>query len=231
MKKPFVRVESVKLSKREEAMTFLSGLLATLAIFIAFPTYYSFAETETLTVTVQQTMTFSVSTDVFGTLIPNTPKYATSTISMNTTNDGGYNVILSCDSKTTTEQCLKHSDLVTYIPDKASWSVPAAAATTTAGNSSLVTNGTDVLAFRVYQASSSVGFRSATWWGSVDAYPGAATTLWAGIASSTNASRIGNDPYYSASTRLSTVNYYLDVSPTQKGGDYSATLTYTGTAN
>ena len=81
-------------------------------------------------------------------------------------------------------------------------------------------------------ASGSVPFRSTAWWGTSDAMFNG-SQLWAGIASSTNASRIGNAGAgsYSVSAHLNTVQYYLDVSSGQQTGDYEAPLTYTATAN
>ena len=60
-----------------------------------------------------------------------------------------------------------------------------------------------------------------------------ASQLWAGIASSTNAGRIGNAGAgsYSASDHLNTVQYYLDVANTQPTGAYTGNLTYTATVN
>ena len=110
----------------------------------------------------------------------------------------------------------------------------AATATTTAGIAAAVTSGDDVLAFRVMSASStnSVAFLSTDWWGTSDAMFNA-SQLWAGIASSTNAGRIGNagTGSYSASDHINTVQYYLDVAASQQGATYTGGLTYTAVVN
>ena len=231
MKKFSFRIMSNNLSGREEAQTFLSSLVVALVIFAGFPAYYTYATATALSVNVSGVMTFSVTTDNFvGNLTPSTPKYATSTLSMYTGSVSGYNVILSCDSKTT-DYCMRlGGEATTQLTDKTSWSVGAAAATTTTGTAASITSGDDVLAFRVMTASGTQDFKSTTWWGTADGYPGSGTTLWAGIASSTNASRIGAVSWYTASTNLNTVLYYLDVPITQKSGTYTGNLTYTATS-
>ena len=82
-------------------------------------------------------------------------------------------------------------------------------------------------------ASGTTPFRAATWWGSADSYVDSATTLWAGISSTTVSRQIGNagTGSYSASEQLSSVLYYLDVPSSQQTGAYSCPLTYTATAN
>jgi hypothetical protein len=209
--------------------------LIALTIFVGLPTYYTFAADAALSVNVLSSMTFSVSTDDWTDLTPGTPAYATSTLSMLTTNNTGYNVTLQCTGKTT-DYCLTHTDTTTQIADDTDqWSIGAATATTTAGNASQLTSGEDIFAFRGMTATSSQPGTGrlfpTTWWGTVDAWPGVGTTLWAGVASTTNPSRIGNISWYNAATDLNTVQYYVDVLGTQKGGVYSATLVYTGTAN
>jgi len=120
------------------------------------------------------------------------------------------------------------------MTDQTEW--VAGAATTTAGNALRIgsfANSGDVLAFRVMTASGSTPFRAATWWGSTDDYADSATTLWAGISSSTVSRQIGNASAgsYSASAHLNTVLYYLDVPSSQQTGAYSCPLTFTATAN
>lgn len=235
MKKISFRVLSNKLSGREEAKTLLSSLAVALTIFVGFPAYYTLADTApaVLTVTVNQTMSFSVTTDNFpgGGLTPLTPQYATSTLSMSTTGNLGYNVILSCDGATSSG-CLIHSDTLTQIPSKTQWSVGAGATSTLTGNATQITSGDTYLAFRGLTASSTHYLFPTGWWGTTDVPSlDTATTKWAGIASSTNASRIGNTSWYNGGTDLNTVRYYVNVGTTQKGGTYTANLTYTGTAN
>jgi hypothetical protein len=233
MKKFSFRITGNNLSRREEAQTLLLSFLVAFVVFVGFPVYYTLADSgnANISISVSQTMTFSVSTDNYsGNLTPGVAMYATTTLSMLTTNATGYNVTLYCQNETT-NNCLTHSDTVTQIPNKSQWSIPGAAATTTAGNSSLITGGDAYFAFRGMTASSTHYLFPTTWWGTVDAYPGAGTTLWAGVASTTNVSRVGNTSWYNASTDLNSIQYYVNVAGGQKGGLYSATLVYTGTAN
>ena len=198
---------------------------------------YAHGEAETLTLTVLSSLTFSATTDNFGSITPGTAKFATSTLLLATNNTSGWNVVLSGDDVTTpggNTACDLDSDASVGIVDQLQWVAPAA--TTTAGNAvriSSFTNSGNVLAFRVMTASGTSPFRSSTWWGTTDSYVDAATTLWAGIASSTVSRQIGNAGAgsYSASTQLSSVLYYLNVSATQQTGAYSCPLTYTATAN
>lgn len=208
------------------------GLASVLIAFTLFGGIYTvYAVGQTLTVTILSTLTFTVSTNNFGSLTPGTPLFATTTLSVTTNNAPGWNVTFSGDEVTDTVQtCDLDTDTTVEITDKDPQWIPAAA-TTTAGNAVTITSGDDVLGFRVMTASGSVPFRASTWWGGTDGYPG--SSLWAGVASSTVARRIGNAGAgsYQAAAHLNTVIYYLDVPTTQQTGAYSCLLTYTATAN
>lgn len=174
-------------------------------------------------------LTFVVSTNVFPSLTPGSPVFATSTLSVDTDNSTGWNVTVARDDPETTMDL--DSDATTNITDQTAWS--PGAATTTAGNaarvSSLDSSG-DVLAMRVMTASGTPSFISTAWWGTTDAYTDSATTLWAGFNST--AKKIGDSSASSGgSAKLNTVLYYLDVPSTQKTGAYSGGITYTATMN
>ena len=94
-------------------------------------------------------LTFTVSTDNFPTLTPGTPVQATTTLNVNTNNTTGWNVTLSGDNVTLTAQTLNNGASVEITDKDPQWTMLAATATTTAGNAVAVTNGDDVLAFRV----------------------------------------------------------------------------------
>lgn len=193
----------------------------------------------TLTTTVATSLSFTTTTgsaDVFGTINPGTPKFATTTLDVSTNDTLGWTVSLSGDNKTSVNNNLQTAGNASSITDQTEW-VPGAA-TTSAGNStriSTLTNSGNVLAFRVMTASTTNGqsFVSTTWWGTADSYVDSATTLWAGIASSSVQRTIGNagSGSYSASRHLNTVSYYLNVAATQPTGNYSAPLTFTATGN
>lgn len=177
-------------------------------------------------------LTFVVSTNVFPSLTPGSPIFATTTLSVDTNNSTGWNVTLSRDDANTTMDL--DTDATVNITDQTDW-IPGSA-TTTAGNAVRISsfiNSQKVLAFRTMTASGTVSFISTSWWGTTDAYTDSASTLWAGIASSTASNlKIGNSSISSGgSAKLNTVLYYLDVPSTQKTGAYSGGITFTATMN
>lgn len=218
-------------SKIGDLHSFLAAFLIAAVMFVSGGAYYAYGAAVSLTVTIAQTLTFAVSTDQFGTLTPGTFKYATSTLSVTTNDTLGWNVTLSGDNKTTTQNnCLNGSNSIT---DQLEWI--NGSATTTAGNAVVRTsldNSQNVLAFRVMSASStnSVAFFATTWWGASDVD---GTARFAGVASSTVARQIGNagSGSYSASAHLNTVIYYMNVAASQAQGAYTCPLTYTATGN
>lgn len=218
----------------EDVRSFVAAFMATAMLFMTFYAYRAHGEAVTLSVTVSSALTFTTSTDQFGTLTPGTYKISTTTLSMTTNNANGWNVTLYGDDQATSNTVMDLStDASVGITDQTEW--VAGAATTTGGNGvvrgSLDSSG-DVLAFRVMSASSTNGtpFLSTTWWGASDAD---GTAKWAGIASSTVQRQIGNAGAgsYSATAHLNTVQYYLDVPASQQTGSYDGALTYTATAN
>lgn len=223
----------LKITKEDFRILLMSAVLTAL-IFTGFYAYYVYGVASTLTVTVNSSLTFALTTDTFPSVTPGTSVAATTTLKVTTNNAAGWNITLSCDEKTTTVACGDlNTDTLVELPDPTiEWAIPGAANTTTAGNAVAITNGDNFLYFRVMSASGSIPFRSTVWWGTSDAWFNAGQ-LWAGIASSTNSRRIGNagTGSYSTSAHLNTVNYYLDVAVSQQTGAYSIPLTYTATAN
>lgn len=170
-------------------------------------------------------------------ITPGAAVMATSTLTVTTNSTTGWNVTLSGDNKTSTNNNLQLSgNTSVQIADQTEWISPAA--TTSVGNAVRIgslSNSGNVLAFRLAASSTNgAAFLAPTWWGSVDNYTtDAATTLYAGIASSTVARQIGNAGVgsVSGSAHLNDIQYYLKVPTTQKTGTYSANLTYTATVN
>lgn len=196
-----------------------------------------YASTVTLSIVVQTAITFQTTTDNFSTITPGTAVFATTTLQVTTNDANGWTVTLSGDNKTNVNNNLQRAgDTSVQIPDQTEW-IPGAA-TTSAGNAvriSSFTNSGNVLAFRVMTASTSngVAFVAPSWWGTADSYVDNANTLWAGIASSTNARQIGNAGAgsYSSGVHINSVNYYLNVGSSQKTGTYNAPITYTAAGN
>lgn len=213
------------------------SLVLVVVLFFAGMASYASAATQavTLTVTVNQALTFAIATNNFTTITPGTPVMATTTLLVQSNDTNGYTVGLGgSNAGNSTTYNLQNG--IYSIPDQAQWVNPAAG-TTTVGNAVRIgsfANSGNVLAFRVMSASSTNGtaFLAPTWWGTTDSYAvDTATTLYAGIASTTVQRNIGVTSVYSASTQINTVQYYLNVSPTQATGSYSAPLTYTATGN
>src|SRR3990167_7605972 len=213
-----------KILLHENSQLLIASVLLTSLLMGIFYTQYAHGEAETLTVTVQSTLSFSASSNNFGNITPGTATFATTTLAVTTNNAAGWNIVLSGDDQgTSNEVCDLDSDASVGITDQTEW--VAGSATTTAGNAVQIgsfANSGDVLAFRVMTASGTTPFRATTWWGSADSYVDSATTLWAGISSTTVSRQIGNagTGSYSASAQLSSVLYYLDVPSSQQTGAY-----------
>lgn len=230
----------LKITKEDLNLFFSSILIAGLVFSGFYFVYITYAETDpaALTVTVSSTITATITTDTFPTITPGgAAVFATSTLNVNTNNTSGWNVTLSGDDQGPSNTVMDaDGDASVGITDQAEWT--AGAATTSAGNAvrdSSFDNSGDVLAFRVMTASSSNGtvFISTDWWGTADDYVDNVNTLWAGIASTTNLTQIGNAGAgsYSASDHLNTVLYHLEVPASQQGDTYAGNLTYTTVVN
>lgn len=223
---PVVRMKDVHM--------FFSACIITAIVFVSTYSYTAYAESVSLSVTVASALTFTTTTDQFGTLTPGTYKLATTTLSITTNNTAGWNITLYGDDQGTSDTVLDLStDASVGITDQTEW-VPGSATTTTGNGvvrASLDSSG-NVLAFRVMTASSTngVSFFSTSWWGNTDAD---GTAKYAGIASSTVQRQVGNagSGSYSSSPHLNTVQYYLNVPASQQTGSYDGNLTYTATAN
>ncbi len=223
--------------------SFVEAAIATILIFSLFLlTMQAYAASVTLSVNVQTSLTFTTTNQGFSNtstnLTPGTPLMGTTTLSVLTNDAAGWNVTLSGDNKNTTNHNLQRTgDTTVQITDQTEW--VNAAATTSVGNAvriSSLTNSGNVLAFRVMTASSTNGtaFIASSWWGTADSYAtDNANTLYAGISSSTVSRQIGNagSGSYSSSAHLNDVQYYLNVSASQKTGAYTAPITYTATGN
>lgn len=226
----------------EDVQIFLASTLIMLMVSLPFSYWrqaYAATGAVSLTATVATSLSFTTTTgasDVFGTITPTTAKFATTTLSVTTNDALGWLVSLAGDNKTSANNNLETSGNAASITDQTEW-VPGTA-TTSAGNAtriSTLANSGNVLAFRVMTASTTNGvpFTASTWWGTTDSYADSATTLWAGIASSTVQRTIGNagTGSYSATAHLNTALYYLNVAATQQTGAYTAPLTFTAVGN
>ena len=218
-----------------EVKTLIASVFVAVFLFVGFYTVKVFAtgETPTLSVAVQSSITTIISTDNFSNLTPGTPVYATSTLSVTTNNSAGWNIKLSGNNvvgndTAETAQALNDGGSNSITDLDPQWTAPAA--TTTTSGAVAISSGDDVLAFRVMSASGTQSFRSTSWWGADDTK--FTNARWAGLASSTNVSKIGNTNVTSGgSAALNTVQFYVDVANTQTTGTYTGIITFTVTAN
>lgn len=229
----------LRITKKDSNLLLNSFIISSL-IFSSIPIVYAASGTATpsLTATVSATLTFSATTPASVTISAGGGAvFSTSTLNVNTNNTAGWNVTLYGVDQSPTDTVMDSNDDASVgITDQKEWT--AGSATTSGGTAvriSSLDNSQNVLAFRVMSASStnSGGFWSTAWWGSADDYSDNADTKWAGIASSTNVTQIGNTGAgnYSAADHLNTVLFYFKVPSTQQGGDYAGGLYFTATSN
>lgn len=224
----------VRRIRPSDMRAFTSALLITVFLFSGIVyAAQAYAAAVTLTATVATSLTFTTTSNQFGTVTPGTVAWATTTVDVLTNDTSGYIITLSGDNKTAVNNNLQLPANAASVTDQTEW-VPGAATTTTGNGvvqASLANTG-NVLAFRVMTASSTNGtpFVASSWWGATDAV---GTAKWAGVASSTVPRQIGNAGAgsYSASNHINSVIYYLNVASSQQTGAYSAPLTYTATGN
>ena len=219
-------------------LIFITSFMLILAVSFG-PQFIALVKADTQTVslsaTVGPTLSFSVdaSSKAFGAITPGTPKQATSTLTINTTNNAGAFTTFTRASSTGYTLFLG-ANTIPDTPSGNNWTGPGKTATSTAGPSAIWTNGTTVgLGFRVAAASTLTGCGgSTTWWGTDDA---GANAKWSGISTSTATtvqSTIANCGYFISGNTTQTVIYKLDVSGTQVAGDYiSSPVTFSVTVN
>ena len=218
-------------SRHTVALDAFLALVLSVSVSLVGFAQYAAGEAVTITTTIQAALTFTTSTDNFGNLTPGTPKFATTTLFVTTNSATGWNVSLYGDDVTATEPAMDlDTNAAINITDLSPQWIPGSA-TTTPGNAQTITNGQDVLAFRVMSASGTESFLSTAWWGTDDTP--FTNAKWAGFASSSAANtKIGETSVTSGgTTAINTVQYYLDVPVTQTVGNYSAPLTYTAVVN
>ncbi len=171
-------------------------------------------EQVTLQLTVEEVLAMSVdSASVnFGTLTPGTPVTGSTTVTVTTNANGGYDLKVKRDDADTT---MDHTSLPSFnITDKTAWD----------GSSSSATWSGTGLGFSVY---SSTATKNTTWWGSGSACDDS-NNKYAGFPSSYVT--IMDHDSYSASSTTTSVCYKVDVPSTQRSGVYDGTITYQATS-
>lgn len=187
-----------------------------------------------LTATVGSVLTVSVdnATAAFGNLTPGTPIYTSTTVSIFSNNNTGYNVKINRDNNPTSTLTLDGlpATATNTIPDATSWdSTGNGNATSSTATSTGIG---EKLSFRVRSTESTGGTcfdasEEQNWWG-LDG----STPLYAGFPTSTvnNATTFNCSSFQSATTTAK--HYYrLDAPSNQYTGDYSGGITYTAAVN
>lgn len=171
----------------------------------------------TLSLTVAQNITLNCGADVnLGTLTPGTPVTGSSTCTVTTNSEAGYDLaVRRDDADTTMDKTTSASDNIT---DKTVWDPTASAG---AGNAAAY-SGTG-LGFGVL---SSTGSKNTTWWGTGAACT-EATQKYAGFP--TAYTLIMDYDSYNSSSTNTVVCYEVDVPGTQRSGAYDGTITYQAT--
>jgi hypothetical protein len=164
-----------------------------------------------LSTTVAETISLDCGTDVnLGTLTPGTPVTGSSTCTVTTNANGGYNLQVKRDDADTTMD--KTTDATTNIADKTAWDP------TGSGNGATWT-GTG-LGFTVF---ASTATKSTTWWGTGTTETDA-NNKYAGFP--TAYTNVMVHTAYSSSSTTNSIGYKLDVPSTQKSGAYDGTITF-----
>ena len=184
---------------------------------------FSYSVYPRVTIFTADTLSVSIDTSTisFPSLSPGFPVYATSTITVTTTNATGFSISVNRQSPTTTMYLA--TDNTITIPDRTNWVAPAN--TSTAGNSATYTSGNG-LGFRVAQNGTDSGNYASAWWGTNDQ---SANALFAGFP--TSSQQIANRSTDSSPATLANVSYKLDVPQNQNNGNYTGQITYTIVAN
>jgi hypothetical protein len=198
-------------------ISFLMSFLMLVGL-VALPFFVVAAETASdqvnLSVTVDTTISLGCGADVgFGTLVAGTPVLGSSTCTVTTNAESGYDLQVKRDDADTTMD--KDGEDTTNIDDKTAWDP-----TSNSGDGNAATWSGTGLGFGVY---SSTATKDETWWGSGSTYDDA-SNKYAGF-SSTYTTIMDHDSYSATSTTTG-ISYKLDVPATQKAGAYSGSITY-----
>lgn len=192
---------------------------------------FAYAATDTDTVNLEVEVNSNLSLDCggstanpdvdFGSVTADTPVVASSTCSVLTNHEDGYDLFVDRTTNADTS-VLKHTDTTTFIADLTAWN---------GSNAGAWTGGTTKgLGFRVQSVSGAT--KNSTWWGASTTCPtGAdATALFAGIPQDADTATpipIMDHDAYASSATTTTICYKLDVPSTQKAGVYAGDITYT----
>ncbi len=170
-------------------------------------------QSQTIQVTVTTTLTFSLATNTvtLGVLTPGTPIIATTSCSVTTNSNSGWQLSVKRDDATSTLDL--DTDETIDFPDATAWN----------GSNSSDNPGAN-LSFRVYQTGTTPsGLYNSTYWGTNDSSP-----KWAGFpTASQDIASIGS---YQSGTQTVVYGFRIDAPSSQPSGAYSGSITLTALA-
>lgn len=196
-------------------------IAAVFAVFQAMEFSQGASDTDqvTLSLTVNEALSLGCGADVnIGSLTPGTPIYNSSTCTVSTNDEDGYDLQVKRDDADTTLD--NTSDASANITDKTAWDPTAGAG---AGNAA-TWSGTG-LGFSVYASDAT---KNTTWWGTGTACDDA-NNKYAGFPAAY--ANIMEHTSYSATDTTTSVCYKVDTAATQKSGSYDGTITYQASGN
>lgn len=178
----------------------------------------SHTDSVTLTTTVAEVISLDCGSDVeFGTLTPGTPVTGTTTCTVTTNANGGYDLKVRRDDTDTTMD--KTTDATVNITDKTDWDPTA-----NSGNGNAATWSGTGLGFTLF---ASTATKNTTWWGTGTTVTDA-LNKYAGLPPTTYTDIMVHTSYSSGSTTNS-IGYKLDVPTTQRSGAYDGSITFQAT--
>ncbi len=214
----FISVEGVS------ASLFAVGIMAFLMSGFYLPSSFvppaiaqvSTSTTQTINVTVNQTITLSLSSTTLdlGSLTPGTAVSATSSATVSTNSTTGWNMKINRDRVTSTIA----SGTITF-PDFSAWNGSSNASTTSVVG--------QTIHFRIMQTGTTAGLFNASWWGSNDTDGGGA--LYAGFP--TSSQNVVTTSTYIGTAQTVVMKVRADAPATQQATNYTGTITVTAITN
>jgi hypothetical protein len=148
----------------------------------------------------------------FGNLTPGTPITATTTCTVTTNSDNGYNLAVKRNDADSTMQ--RDSDATADLPDAPTWDP------TNSGNAQTWSFNDAHLAFTVYDSTAT---KDTTWWGTGTAQNDA-NNKYAGFPATFT--DIMRHAAYNETATKTQIGYKIDAPTTQKSGTYTGEITY-----
>ena len=174
------------------------------------------SQTIILTVTSTITLTLATTTVNLGTLSPGTPLTATTSLSVVTNNNGGWNLQVRRFDATSTLNLNGTSSPDVTFPDATGWTYATPNASTTPGAN---------LSFRVLQTGTDAGLYDASWWGANDG----GSAMYAGFP--TTNQQISTTSSYVGTTQNVAYGLRADAPGSQQSGTYTGDVIFTAITN